>query len=221
MDLTLRLGDKVDLEWAQGVAEEHHYLHQRVNNQARPMVYVLHFGEVKAGLIMVGSPHATRNKEWYGYPGLPTQWQVVDLCRIWIDPRFQAGGELCRPDVVPGFHDRNGIWRPRLATWAIGKVLARIQRDRVSEWPPVYPHQPYHILLVISYHDPQFHNGIIYKKMGWEPMYWVWKDEKQKAKLPVVGPNGKYGWCWRLPEPAWTWEQIEIRRPRTMRLVGV
>lgn len=188
------------------------------------MVYVLQCSEVKAGLIMVGSPHATRNKEWYGYPGLPTQWQVVDLCRIWIDPRFQISREVCGilagPAITPGFYDRKSSWRSRLASGAIGEVLRRVQRDRVSLWPPVYPEQPYHIRLVISYHDPQYHKGTIYREMGWEPMYWVW-DEKQEVKIPVPGEKGKYGWCWRLPEPEWTWEEIPILKPRTMRLALV
>jgi hypothetical protein len=39
-----------------------------------------------------------------------------------------------------------------------------------------------------------------------------------KNKLPIPGPSGKFGWCWRLPEPAWEWPEVEIRQPRTMRL---
>lgn len=213
--ISLELGDKRDLEWAQETVVKHHYLHQRVNNQARPMVYVLRYGDIRAGLIMAGSPHATRNKGWYGYPHLPTQWQVVDLCRIWIDPRFQIGGEACGilAKHAPGFYDRKGAWRSTLASWAIGEVLARIQRDRVSLYPPVFPDQPYHIRLVISYHDPAFHRGFIYRQMGWEPMY---TDDKGS---PVTAEKSdKFGWCWRLPEPAWEWSEIEIRRPRTMRM---
>lgn len=216
--LTLYLGDKRDLQWAQDMVEKHHYLHQRVNNQARPMVYVLEHGATRAGLVMAGSPHATLNKGWYGYPGLPTQWQVVDLNRIWIDPRFQVGREVCGihagPTVTPGFYDRHYSWRSTLATWMVGEVLARIQRDRVSLYPPVFPDQPYHIRLVISYHDPAFHRGFIYREMGWEPMY----TDAEGRPFPGAS-GGKYGWCWRLPEPEWEWSEITIRRPRTMRLV--
>jgi hypothetical protein len=36
---------------------------------------------------------------------------------------------------------------------------------------------------------------------------------------PRPGPSGKFGWCWPLPEPGWSWDEIEILQPRTMRLV--
>lgn len=215
LSLCLRLGDKSDLAWAQEVVAKRHYLGRKVDWRARPMAYILHFDYIKVGVIMVGIPHATRNQGWWGYPGLITQWQVVDLCRIWLDPRIQAGGDWCNPTLVPGFVDRRGVFRPTVASWAMEQVLARVQRDRVSLWPPVFPEQPYHIRLVISYHDPQFHQGTIYRVMGWEPMY---RNEEGQA---VAGSSGKFGWCWRLPEPGWRWEEIEIRQPRTMRLVGV
>jgi hypothetical protein len=125
--LTIRLGNRADLEWAQATVEKHHYLHQRVDNRARPMVYVI--GDY-LGLIMAGIPHATRCRKWFGYPGLPTQWQVLDLNRIWLSPRLQAGGDL---------YQRNAL------TWTISQILKRVQRDRVSLWPPVFVDQPFHI----------------------------------------------------------------------------
>lgn len=208
--INLHLGDKRDLSWAQSTVTKYHYLHQPVDPRARPMVYII--GDY-LGLIMAGIPHATRNQGWYGYPGLLTQWQVIDLCRIWLNPRIQFGGNMARPDMVPGFVDRHGCFRPTVATWAMYAVLNRIQRDRVSLWPPVFPAEPYHIRLAISYHDPSFHRGFIYREMGWEPMY----TDDQGRPYPGAS-GGKYGWCWRLPEPDWSWFDIEIKRPRTMRL---
>lgn len=221
MQLSLRLGNQEDLRWAQETVARRHYLERKVDWRARPMAYILTLMGDRVGVIMAGIPHATRNQGWWGYPGLITQWQVVDLCRIWLDPRIQAGGEWCNETLVPGFIDRQGVFRPTAASWAIEQVLGRIQRDRVSLWPPVFPEQPYHIRLVISYHDPVWHRGTIYRVMGWEPMYWLWKDEAQTVKLPVHGPSGKFGWCRRLPEPGWSWDEISIIQPRTMRLVGV
>lgn len=206
--LTIRLGSRADLEWAQATVEKHHYLHQRVDNRARPMVYVI--GDY-LGLIMAGIPHATKNRGWWGYPGLITQWQVVDLCRIWLDPSVQPDGWRAKPDRVPGFVDRKGVWRPAVASWAIYQVLARIQQDWVSMWPPVFPWEPYHVRLVISYHDPQYHRGTIYRATKALPMY---TDEGQ----PVPGPSGKYGWAWKLPQPEWTWEEIPLLQPRNLRL---
>ncbi len=211
MELRLTLGDKNDLAWAQETVAAHHYLKRKADSRSRPMVYVVWHGRVRMGLCIVGIPHATRNGNWWGYPDLPTQWQVVDLSRIWLDPEYQRGGGMARPDTVPGFADRRGEFRPTTATWLIHQVLERVQRDRISLWPPVFPLQPYHILLAVSYHDPAYHRGTIYRMAGAEPMY---RDEDGTA---VPGPSGKYGWCWRLPEPTWTWRDIQIARPRTLR----
>lgn len=215
MILTLRLGDKADLDWAQQVVTQNHYLHRKVDWRARPMVYVVMLGGVRAGVLMLGIPHATRCREWWG-PATPiTQWQVVDLCRVWLDPAIQYGGEFARPEYLPGFVDRHHTFRPTVASWAIGQIFERVQRDRVSLWPPVFPEQPYHIRLVISYHDPKFHRGALYRAMGWEPMYTQERPFPRATEI-VPGSSGKYGWCWRLPEPEWSWEEIPIMQPRTM-----
>lgn len=211
MTLTIRLGDKVDLAWAQETVRLHHYLHRAVDNRARHKVYVVQNEWARLGPVMAGIPHATRCRGRWGYPGLPTRWQVVDLCRVWLDSRIQSGGEYCRPGDIPGFVDRQGVWRPAVATWAIGEVLKRIRRDRVSLWPPVFPEQPYHIRPAISYHDPAFHRGTIYRQMGWLPMY------TDGAGQPAPGSSGKFGWGWPLPEPGWKWNEIKILQPRTMR----
>jgi hypothetical protein len=197
--------------WAQATVRVKHYLQQPVDPRARPMVYLIEWKQMRVGLIMLGIPHATRCGGWWGYRGnLPTQWQVVDLCRIWIDPDFQRGGCMCHAANVPGYVDRRGTFRPTTATWAITEVLARVQRDRVRLWPPVFPTQPYHIQLAISYSDPRFHRGTIYRLAGAEPMY-------SRHGQPVPGPAGKYGWCWRLPQPTWNWGELDGIRSRTMR----
>jgi hypothetical protein len=189
-----------------------HYLHKLPDPRARTMTYALRLGDQMVGTVMLGIPHATRCGGWWGYPGLPTQWQVVDLCRIWLHPDVQTGGTFCKRGMVPGFVDRRGDWRPALATWAIKSVLGRVQRDRVAMWPPVYVEQPYHIRLAISYHDPRYHNGAIYRHSQALPMY------RGADGNPVPGSSGKYGWCWRLPEPAWAWDELTDIQPRTMRM---
>jgi len=214
-ELTMNLGDALDLTWAQAIVTKYHYLHQPVDPRARPMVYVIRHAsddmQRRLGLIMLGIPHATRCRGWWGYEGLPTQWQVVDLCRIWIDPDIQRGGQFCAPYTVPGFVDRHGQWRPTVATWAIAEVLRRVQRDRVALWPPIYLDQPYHIRLAISYHDPQYHRGAIYRHSQAMPMY-------LRHGQPVAGPSGKFGWAWQLPAPDWDWSQLTDVRSRTIRL---
>lgn len=211
--LTIRLGDRADLSWAQRIVTEHHYLRQPVDSRARPMVYVIDYGGVPVGLVMLGIPHATRCGGWWGFPGLPTQWQVVDLCRIWIDPDLQAGGRECDPFTVPGYYDRRGRFRPTTATWAISEVLQRVQADRVRLWPPVYLEQPYHIRLAISYHDPRYHRGTIYRHSHATPMY------TDSDGVAIPGSSGKYGWCWPLPAPAWEWDNLTGIRSRQIRML--
>lgn len=213
MKLHLILGDKKDLAWAQETVVRHHYLHQPVSPRARPMAYIVKHEQARVGLIITGIPHAVRNWKWWGYPGLPNQWQVVDLCRIWINPNFQQGGCMCSAENVPGYIDRHGVFRSTMATWMIQQTLARVQKDRVALWPPVYLNQPYHILLAISYHDPRFHRGTIYKYSGATPMY-VDADGQ-----PTPGPSGKFGWCWRLPDPDWEWFDLANLRARQIRMI--
>lgn len=210
--LTIHLGDAADLAWAQRTVAERHYLRQPVTVKARPMAYIIRHDDFRVGLIIISHPHAPLCRGWWGYPGLPTQWQVVDLCRIWLDPDIQRGGFWAVPGEVPGHIDRCGDFRPTVATWAIHQVLQLVQRDRVRLWPPVYPAQPYHILLAISYHDPLYHRGVIYRQAGAAAMY------RDAAGQPAPGPSGKYGWCWRLAQPTWHWQELAGIRSRTMRM---
>lgn len=212
MRLVIKLGDAADLAWAQKTVTEFHYLRQPVHPQARPMAYVVEMHDVRLGLCIVGIPHATKNRQWWGYPGQPTQWQVADLSRIWLSSEIQQGGALCHPGIVPGFSDRRGIFRPTTATWLIREVLRRVQVDRVAMWPPVYLDSPYHIELVVSYHDPKHHKGTIYQQSGAQPMY------TDRESNPAPGPAGKVGWCWQLAAPDWSWHDIEIKQPRTLRM---
>lgn len=211
--LTLHQATKHDMPWVREMVVEHHYLHQWPHPLSRPSAYILKLGRLDVGVVVVGIPHAARCRGWWGYDGLPTQWQVVDISRIWVSSIIQKGGEYCDPATLPGFTDRKGVFRPTtISDYLIPTVLERVQRDRVSSWPPVFMEQPYHIRLVVSYHDPQLHKGTIYQASGAVPMY-VDKDGRATS-----GPSGKVGWCWRLPEPAWAWQDIEIERPRTLRL---
>ena len=121
--MRIDLGNRQDLDWAQVMVTKYHYLHQPVDPRARPMVYVLRNEKDDMqrglGLVMLGIPHATKCRGWWGYPGLPTQWQVVDLCRIWLYPNVQAGGHFCDPDTLPRLGDRPGNWRSTVANWGI------------------------------------------------------------------------------------------------------
>jgi hypothetical protein len=211
-ELSVGLATDGALAWCNRAVLADHYLHKLPDPRARRMTYVLRLGDDLVGTVMLGIPHATKCATWWGYPGLPTQWQVVDLCRIYLHPDVQRGGCLCDSGRLPGFVDRHGVWRSSLATWTIQTVLARVQRDRVALWPPVYPDQPYHIRLAVSYHDPQYHNGAIYRHSQAQPMY------RDGSGQPTPGSSGKYGWCWQLEQPTWTWHDLTEINPRTMRM---
>lgn len=221
--LTVTLADATDLAWAQATVKRNHYLRAPVDPRARPMAYIIRDASLPApaapqglpvGVVMLGIPHASRCRGWWGYADTITQWQVVDLSRIWINPYYQRGeyGIYAKPGTVPGYTDRKGQWRPTVATWAIAEVLQRVQADRVRLWPPVYPSQPYHIELAISYSDPKFHKGTIYRHANAVPMY------TDRTGAPIPGPSGKYGWAWRLPAPQWSWQDLTDISPRNMRL---
>lgn len=212
--LTITLGDAADLAWAQRTVTTSHYLRSPVDPRARPMAYIIRHEGVPMGLVMLGIPHAARCRGWWGYPDTITQWQCVDLNRIYIHPYYQRSetGIYAKPGIVPGYVDRHGVFRPTVATWAISEVLASVQADRVRLWPPVYPEQPYHIRLALSYSDPKHHKGTIYKQSGAQPMY------TDRSGQPAPGPSGKYGWAWPLPEPDWTWQDLTGVRSRTLRM---
>lgn len=66
--------------------------------------------------------------------------------------------------------------------------------------------------LAISYHDPRFHRGTIYRQAGAVPMN---IDGQGNS---TAGSSGKVGWCWPLPEPDWTWNELTDIKPRTLRM---
>lgn len=213
MRLSIGLATEFEKFWAKEYILAYHYLHKWPHPKSRPLTYIVRHDEMNpVGIVVVTLPHATRCTGWWGYEGLPTQWQVVDLARILFTPSVQTNGRDCNPETVPGFYDRRGIWRPAVATWAIEQVLARVQLDIAQNWPPVFPNRPYHILLAISYHDPKFHKGTIYRQSGALPVY------TDKNGNPTAGPSGKFCWAWRLEQPQWEWQDIDILNPRQMRL---
>jgi hypothetical protein len=214
MKLTLNLvkpDDYRDRDWVIEMVEEKHYLRTWPHPKARPMSYIVKYEGLRLGLAVVTCPHATKCRGWWGYEDLPTKWQVVDVSRIWLHPNIQKGGVFCKPEIVPGFMDRKNTWRPAAASWLVSSLLARVQKDRIKIWPPVYPNQPYHILLAISYHDPNYHNGTIYKQSRALPVH------TDKGGNPTPGKTGKYCWAWQLEKPNWSWNEIKLIRPRQLR----
>jgi len=201
-----------DLKFCHYVCRWRHYLGTAVPPIARPMFYILEHNNVPLGVFGFSIPQATHCGNWWGKNAAITKWQVVDMSRVWVSPLIQAGGYWARPDMVPG-RWVDGRYQPNTVTWAIGKIFKRIQKDWVAYWPPVELAKPYHVLLIISYHDPAYHNGSIYRALNALPMYThpsTGKPRQSSSKL--------YGYCWKLKRPTWDWWNLDNLRPRNMRL---
>ena len=182
LTLTLWPAGPEDLARAQQTATTHHYLHAPVDVRCSPFAYdiVLDAPEryLRAGVLIFGRPEATRC-----YDGTLTygslkdvqagraefdRWEVLNLARVWLHPNVQAGGDLHRPELLPGYTDRRGVWRSTLASTVIEMALTRIGLDYLTRRPPCFPDEPYEIKVVLSYCDTSIHKGTIYRAAGFD-----------------------------------------------------
>lgn len=179
MDVRLHLADRRGLEAAQEAVSAHHYLRAPVDGRCSPMAYLVVLANAKiVGCLIFGRPEATRCyqggltygslKDLNAGKVLYDRWQILNLARVWLDPRVQAGGCWHRSDLLPGYTDRRGVWRSSLASWCIQRALQTIGYDYLSLKPPVFPHEPYEIKAVLSYCDTTKHRGVIYRAAGFD-----------------------------------------------------
>jgi hypothetical protein len=135
-------------EWLNIQATQYHYMHRPVHQRACPFGWAITFdGELyqpdgaPSGLIIFASIHYTRLHGEFGYPGLPTKWQVLSLSRLWLHDNLPHNSE----------------------TVVIAKALKAVQKRWLEVHPPVYWDQPYQIRKIISYADSRYHKGTIYR----------------------------------------------------------
>ncbi len=140
--------DAAGRDWLNSMATAHHYMHRPVHQRAVPFGWTVRFdGELHqpdglpSGFIMFASIHYTRLRNEFGYPGLPTKWQVLSLSRLWLH------------DTLP----RNS------ETVVIAKALKLVQARWLEVHPPVDWTQPYQVRKIISYSDCRYHLGTIYR----------------------------------------------------------
>jgi hypothetical protein len=157
-------------QWLNDMATEHHYMHRPIHQKSVPFGWAVKINgeEVRpdgrpVGFIIFATIHYTKLGGEFGYPGLPTKWQVLSLARLWLHPDCQRGGQLCTPENIPGFVDRFGEFRSTLATHVIDAALGVVQGRWLQVHPPRFIDQPYHILKIISYADTRYHTGKIYR----------------------------------------------------------
>ena len=166
------------LDWAQDKVRRYHYLRKRVDPRSRPFCYTVECSHtlMPIGCLIFGRPEATRCYDGnltYGSQAdvereraALDRWSVLNLARVWVRPEAQPGGALYRPDVLPGYTDRRGVWRSTLASTVIREALAIVGYDYLRAHPPVDCAYPYQIEAVLSYCDTNLHRGTIYRAAG-------------------------------------------------------
>lgn len=154
--------------------ETQHYLHNWPHPKSLPFGYRLVVDGCELapdgllwGAVVLKKPQAMKMRGLYGYVGLPTAWQVLDLARVWVNPCLQ--------------HKENGH---ALCVFSqmVGLVMRRVQADWLVHHPPYYPDQPYQIVTVISYCDLTHHDGVAYRASGFR---WHGYSSDQKMEVYV------------------------------------
>lgn len=162
--------------WADGQVRAHHYLRKPPDCRSRSLCYVVQLGGELVGCLYFGRPESTRCYSGgltYGsltdvQAGRATydRWEILNLSRVWLSPDVQPGGQLYTPTILPGFVDRQGVWRSTLASAVITAALGRVGFDYLTAHPPCFVEQPYVIRAVLSYCDTRLHRGTIYRAAG-------------------------------------------------------
>lgn len=164
--------------------ERDHYLHRWPDPRSLPFAYVLNVdGKHHAadgrlfGFVVMKKPQHHKQVGLFGYDGLPTEWQVLDLARVWVHPQLQRhedGHALC------------------VFSQMVSKVIRRVQWDWLDHHAPRYPDLPYHVELIISYCELAHHDGTAYRASGFE-------------RIGLSGDGSKEVYARRLKPPLKRW----------------
>jgi hypothetical protein len=142
-----------------------------------------------SGFIVFASIHYTRLRGEFGYPGLPSKWQVLSLSRLWLH------------DNLPKYSE----------TVVIAKALKLVQRRWLEVHPPRYPDEPYHIRKIISYADTAYHAGTIYRAANFRE-YGRTVSQARHTNTRGSGANSELiCFIYDLPEPRWSYEPAQLR----------
>lgn len=153
--LTIELATGAGAIWCQQQWVAHHYLHSRIDPRCRPIAYVVLVNGERRGALGFGRPESTRCNGWYGSVddvqagrARITRWEIINLARVWLDPRIQPGGS-------EEIHNA--------ATQAIALALKRVVVDYLITHPPCFLEEPYALRECISYCDSATHRGVLYR----------------------------------------------------------
>lgn len=186
-------------EWLNAMATEHHYMHRPVHYRACPFGWAVLFDEEKfqpdgkpSGFIIFASVHFTRLRGEFGYPGLPTKWQVLCLSRLWLHDNLPHNSETC---VIGKCLRQNGHDHSAL-----------VQEQWLQVHPPRDPEQPYHIVKILSYADTRYHDGTIYRAANFRESGRT-KSQKRHKNTRGPGLNGAelIRFIYDLDRPRFEW----------------
>jgi len=144
-----KLKDRVGLEIANlkeatDVIVKNHYLH-RGRTMAQIAYWVTLDGE-RCGVLLFALPRMSATSDKFGGHG---PMNLVELARMWLDPRVQGYRVIDSKGVEHSFS---------VGTAAVGQALRRIRQD----WHGKYPHLPL-IAACVSWADEEHHEGTIYR----------------------------------------------------------
>ncbi len=200
MSLRERIQLKVQPKtWLNAMASQHHYLHRPVHDRACPFGWAIEFdGQLSrpdgkpSGFIIFASVHFVRLRGEFGYPGLPTKWQVLSLSRLWLHDDLPKNSETC----------------------TIAKALKLVQRRWLEVHPPRFPDEPYHILKIISYADTKFHTGTIYRAANFRDTGRTMSAGRHKNTRGAGAGSELIRFIYDLSEPRWEFGQRSLLEGR-------
>lgn len=187
---------ETDRDVLNDIAKQYHYKHAAVHQRSTPFGYMVEFdGNLympdgsPCGIIIFASIHFTKWRGVFGYPGLPTKWQVLSLSRLWLHDDLPRNSEtvVIAKAIKPQGHEQ----------------ISRVGRDWLRVHPPRYPEEPYHIRVIVSYSDKTHgHEGTIYKASNF-----TYKgdttSQKRHKNTRGSGEDGHTlaAYIYHLPEP--------------------
>lgn len=184
-------------EWLNAMATEYHYMHRPIHQKSCPFGWAVKFdGEMfqpdgkPSGFIVFASIHFTRLGGEFGYPGLPTKWQVLSLARLWLHDNLPRNSE----------------------TRTIALSLKRVQKRWLDVHPPKFLDEPYHVRKIISYADTRYHDGTIYRAANFrESGRTVSQKRHKNSRGPGMGEAELIRFIYDLKKPNWNYEPLQPR----------
>lgn len=168
--------------------KDRHYL-KRPIIRSKMVAHGIFVDSQLVGGLLWATPHFTKKRGLFGYPGLFDKWEVLMLARFYL-----ADG--CNVIASAALSDSIGMGKGNRGSKRRGW---RLQEDWVREHPPRFPEKPYVPRLLISWSDKQWgHEGTIYRASGWT-LWDVTKSNGQRTGKQT-GDGEKKCWIMKLHE---------------------